>query len=324
MGVNSVYEIPDNRNAGLDERGQRRYTKVFRVEADSMLSGPGEAISYIPVRRFDPYEESGGYVDRGALADTVDASMEAPGESLDWLVTVTYSSRFWDEVERAEQSGGVGEVGETPPNPTSGSSGGGGEPSDSASPVNPLLRPPVKRWGAVKDSRVMEFDRDPDVAGGVAMVNTVGDRFDPPYMRPETHLTLSIDKNQLEFDAPTISEFYDCTNLTDMFGFGPGTVKFEHATAVSQYENGFSYWSATYEFTIRPEGWDLEILNVGYFELVDDVKVPITINGVPVQTPQPLNSDGTRLTKTQIDNGEFVYLNRKPFPKADLSILGVE
>lgn len=324
MGVNSVYEIPDSRNAGLDERGQRRYTRVFRVETDTMLSGPGEAISYIPVRRFDPYEESGGYADRGALADTVDAVMEAPGETLDWIVTVNYSSRFWDEVQRAEQSGGVGSTGEVPPNPTSGSSGGGGEPSDSASPINPLLRPPVKRWGTMKESRVMEFDQDPDVEGGVAMTNTVGDRFDPPYMRPETILTLSIEKNQLEYDAATIIEFYDCTNLTEMFGFASGWVKFESSTAVSQYENGFTYWSVTYEFAIRRNGWDQEILNVGYFELVDGVKVPITINGVPVQTPQPLKLDGSRLSEAEIAAGDFVYLNRKPFGKADLSILGVE
>lgn len=325
----SIDEISQGADVDVDDRGERKYHRVFRLTYDGPTTGPAKAIIDQLVKRYDVYEEPSGFIDEGALAISATAQAEDPDTSYNWLATVFYSSRWWDEVAQAIQSGGVGTTG-PPPSPSS----GGSSPEDN-SPANPLARPPKYRWGWVSEREVMERDYDPDTIGGTGnpMVHTNGVPFDPPLETERKLLTLTIERNTLNYDPVFALTFYDHVNLYDVTigerTFSPGTVKCEYWTAESQGpENRITYWAETLQFTIKRgrlipndvdgkrAGWLRVTLNAGLQELRGGKLKDIIRQGHPVSIPWPLKLNGEALPEGYATT-DLIYRTFVEFPPTD-------
>ncbi|WP_254509892.1 hypothetical protein [Anatilimnocola floriformis] len=122
MSIVSVREVGGGREGSVNEKGERRYTRVFQVITDSALDGPllvrtapgipGRGNIYATATEFDP----------GAKVKTITPSQSDNPKI--WEVRVEYDSVTEDE------------------------------------PENPLERPPEVSWSAAPYSRVAWKDND--------------------------------------------------------------------------------------------------------------------------------------------------------------------
>src|SRR5262245_59198801 len=188
----SITEISQGADVDVGTQGERKYHRVFRLEYDGPTTGPAKAIIDQLVKRYDIYQEPSGFVDEAALAISATGAAEDPDTSYNWLVTVYYSSRWWDEIARNQQSGGSGTAGKPPHG-----GGGGNEKPDDNSPANPLARPWKYRYTRIDQREAMEYDFDPDSPGGRGFLIglTNGKPYDPPLETERGLRVITIERN---------------------------------------------------------------------------------------------------------------------------------
>lgn len=129
---------------------------------------------------------------------------------------------------------------------------------------NPLNRPAVLSWGSAQFQRVAWKDID-----GNAILNSAGQYFDPPPEVDDSRPTLTVTRNEASFNPALKIDYEDAVNTDPFMGFAVGQAKVASINANSQFENGLSFWSVTYEFHFRREGWILAPLDQGRYELWD-------------------------------------------------------
>lgn len=331
-----ITEVSQGRDAADNVTGERRYTRVFRVRYDIATPGPAQAIRDQLVKRYDSYVEPGGFADLQALATDGGSSPEDGENNFSHLVTIKYTTRWWDEAARGIQSGGIGATGPKP-------GGGGGEP-DPTSPANPLARPPIYSWSFTTLSKVFDHDYDPAWNDGsgrtVNMVN--GRSYDPPLMTERKLLTCTVERNTISFNPHDADAMNDTVNADD-FRLGgrtwiAETVKCEHWTAKSEYENGIGFWAEHIVFIInrgvvltnsdlganQPTKWRRAMLQADTHELVGGKLKPIIPKGGhPIDRPWPLKTTGDAHPLTSaVAEADLYYRCFVEFPPKPFSVFG--
>lgn len=320
-------ELLQSSKVTAGKKGETTGERIFRVEYDDLLGAGIDAVLRTSIHRGDPFVDKAGRVDYRLLTDGVGSAAEDPDSSLAWLVTFSYSSDWWDAVERGLGSGGVGKT--TSP-PTSQS--GGGSPSEENSPLNPINRPWVIRVDTVAgDKEAMRFDRRFPT---VPVVNSAGDRLTPT---PELEHTITVWTIERNVPLPTIFQAKRWEALKNTVNDLPfldrprGTVKCAGVNWSSEIENGFPYAKQICVFEIkRPPGppypvianqgaaftadesitWQLIVLDVGFNDInavtgkMQAILDPTTGHNIE----RPLDGAGHRLTQAQINAGSYKFL----------------
>lgn len=307
MAITLVTEIMEARQASADRKGTRSYTRRWRVHSDTPLDGPLTACLAVPVLRFDPYAEPGGLVDFGALAEDIVGVPQSPDDHYRWIVTIRYSSAWWDIFARDSAK----------PSKPHGSPQNNNSDKDSL--INPLNRPPRVSYGMSFGDRYLEqdFSNPPK-----ALSNSAHDKFDPPYMIPEAYPTITVERNEPFFDLDK-QVFYSLTINTKTFlNQEPYTVLCYQITGSNEYENGFVYAKVVYEFRIRRKTWKLQALDQGlaYIDPINGDKRAV-IDGFGSGYSQPIPLDGTGFPLAI--GADPVYLEFQVYDQQDLNELKI-
>jgi len=168
---------------------------------------------------------------------------------------------------------------------------------------NPLVRPDIWRWstGGLQVPALYYFD------GTVvnALVNSAGDFFEGATTDIST-LQASITSNRATFDYALATALTNTVNSDAFLGSAIHTWKCSGISGTPQVEvvNDIEtrYWQIETTLEYRPDGWPLQLPDVGwnYLDGSDKkrvvVKMPGTNEEVASSNPQPLNTDGTLKT----------------------------
>jgi hypothetical protein len=289
------------RTGNLDDTRNREYVQVFRVLVTSSLDGPEVAGSAIGIPRiWTPYIPPSGRMDLGSWCRQVTAN---PTESdYVWEVTCRYSSKLEKGDRRPDQQN-----------------------------ENPTLRPIEVEISMERVATPFEFDRL-----GFAVVNSAGEKFDPPVMTDIKYRVIRISKNQPPtFDHNRILNYVDSINSDKWMGYNRGEVKCADIRESLQWEGSFPFWRVTYVFHARQAripkncrwgnkkdfigkkvelSWSEFILDRGYRELyesspgVKKLRPIANPDGIGVvSTPALLNGEGVAILqpmakRTEIEN----------------------
>lgn len=262
MAIVSADEIWEARSSSKSKDGVRKYSRAWRVITDDMDDDALAVQLADGIPRIRDVYSAGDSVDLGALVEDVSAK-QSDGPFI-WLVDVQYSTQQLEEGEEDE---------------------------------NPLARPATLNWGNESDSAVMTVDKR-----GVDVLTSAGEPFDPGLSQPRTVITLTIEKNEDNYDPQEAVDYQDSINSDTWFGFAPGFVQLKSITASSQFEGEFAYYKKSYSFRMHKRGFQPRILDRGFTYLDDDGQImPFEFEGHPPSTPQLLNGLGGPLAKTGDD-----------------------
>ena len=175
--------------------------------------------------------------------------------------------------------------------------------SESDLDPNPLARADIWRWstGGLAVPALYYYD-----SGTLtALVNSAQDFFEGATTDIST-LQASISANRATFDYSLAQAVTNSVNSDTYLGGAAHTWKCSGISGqpavevVNEVEIRFWHIETTLEF--RPDGWDLQLPDVGWNYLDGSVKKrayvidPDTGDKVPSSNPQPLNTDGTLKT----------------------------
>lgn len=288
----STTELWDKRRASIDEKAVRAYTRCFRVIMDNALDGSRAARESPGIPRIGEfYVDGSGGIDIGARCRTVTAEQEQD-YPLTWSVTAEYGSGMSDGAARGGSGGGSGGPG----------SGSGQDPAQVKE--NPLERPAEISWNVVDFKRPVTRadlldDNDNVTSSNIPIRNSAGAAYDPPAEIDDSRLELTVVRNELTYDFNLAADYQNATNADEFLGLPTGWVRCQGITGQSKFENNYYFWVVTYKFQIRKEGWILEILDAGTYELDGDGNPSVFLDsatGHTVGEPLPLDGEGARLT----------------------------
>lgn len=345
MGFVAVDKIFDERMFSADERGVRTYRQVWRVQTDTATYEPGtiSAATGLP-RRYRSYYENSGYIDEMALAMEMEIRPQEEENPFVWLVTVTYSTRIWEDILRAIASGGTGNA--TRPGDS------GGDNQNSNDPFNPLNRPWTKRWSNTRAARPLRYD-----IKGNGIRNSATDLLDPLPEFPERIGVLTITRAEVMFDDKKMffgrilpdgfwgtPPLLNSVNSDYFLGYDPGFVLFDDCQCEYKFENSYYFADVSYSFLICPphynadgafddpdnvdltgaeyaerNGWnyrDGRFLDAGFNALVGGQLTPILRkDGQRATVPALLDGAGAELA-TNADEKYVSYVLYRPTPFA--------
>ena len=177
---------------------------------------------------------------------------------------------------------------------------------------NPLHQPPTYSWSYQEATEPYFIDESTNGADGkgVPVVNSVGDAFEQFMQRESGTLTITVGRNEANYDAASDDQYGHTVNkfpvTLDGTTYDTGTLKLSPISAVKSSKKvrtgeTIVYYAKTYIFKARHEGWHDAPLDVGYNTSVGDKTknnqsiVPIVdANGLPLKTPWPLNGAGKK------------------------------
>lgn len=269
MALVNVTEDFQNRAGSWTVNDGRKYTRIFRVQTNSLYDGPNLAIASVGINRGDQYLPNGNEFefDLKAYANSLSAS---PDEDLWWTVTVEYgpySSLF-----------------------------AGGGPTQ-----NPLLMPIDVSW-TLRDHEVVA---DIDIYGN-PIQNTAGDPFDPPIIDDDPRPTMTVVRNEAVFNYSLFAQYRRAIN-SDMFaGYNPLQSRVVNISPKSIFHQDVGwYYQTTYEFEFNPpfspysnvNGYRRTVLNQGIraISAVSGRKYHVTFRGIPATEPVLLRQSGGEL-----------------------------
>ena len=291
MGIVSVKEAPDRRSATMDEKGVRKYSRMFRVVTDSplvdsqtVLNAPG-----LP-SLFDSYSTDTGF-DSDALLKNGEAREMADNPFL-WEVDLHYSSDATDPTQGVE------------------------EPTDRPALykwTNEIVRIPA---GAFTDGEDLNGDK---------IQNSAGAPFDPPAEMEIAHRVLTITRNEEDFD-PTVEDAYAFTTNEDEFmGYDAGQARMEPIEAEEAFEGAVRFWKKTYviKFKTPPFDWQFRPLDQSLVEPDGSggLKAIIDKNGSAVSTPVLFDGAGSKIDPLTEDP---FYFDFQLYEEKDWSPLNLE
>lgn len=281
MAIVSVNEVWMGRQGEIAEKGERTYSRAFRVITSGTTIEAAEVLlaTGIP-RRYDVYASQNGDIDTTAYCHRVSARQE--DDPVVWMVEAQYSTKVEQE-DKADE--------------------------------HPLQRAAEIEWGSNKFTRPLERAND-----GSPVRNSAGDAFDPPPEIEDVRLTLKIARNQVDFSPDVIVIYEGAVNDDLWFGFLPGEVRCTGIGAKSAHEKGISFWQVTYSFEMRINflsrdntAWAFKILDQGFTEVVSGERKRILDKfGAPVQNAAMLDGAGAKLAigGTPVFRTFYAYANQ--------------
>lgn len=300
MAVTAVTEKPDSPTATFTSDGKRSYTRVFYVTSDDQNDGPFVIRSSSLVVQPGDYYAFGRERDTGAFANSITPKRngELPTE---WELTANYES------EEASTE-------------------------DDTQVDNPLNEPVQLSFSAGFFPQVLEQDAD-----NKPVLNTLGRPFDPPIETDQHYLIMRIVQNTPFYNAFDMAGFVNTVNAERFLGIPAGLVKCVDVQGTKQFKgtvdpNIYVYWQRTFEFHIREIGWDLFILNRGFYAWIDAEKPALGVkkivdgDGKPVVEPALLSEAGEHITEEALKFlGAVPHYERfKPYKARSYITLGLE
>ena len=165
---------------------------------------------------------------------------------------------------------------------------------------NPLARPDIWKWttGGLTVPALYYYDGNTLKP----LQNSANDFFEGATCDIST-LQASISGNRPTFDYGLAQAVTNSVNQDTYLGGTPGTWKCSGISGQPQVEVvdeiEIRFWQVEVSLEFRPDGWNLQLPNVGwnYLEGNDKKRVwvrdPDTNERVPASNPQPLNANGT-------------------------------
>lgn len=182
---------------------------------------------------------------------------------------------------------------------------------------NPLLRPTQISGSFQEYMKLLEKDRD-----GNPVVNAAKDKFDPPIELPDGRPHLTMVRNEITYDmAYFANNFYNFINSTAWYGGSAGKWRCVNVGGTGPHiENDVVFYTVTYEFQFRKEGWQPSILNRGK---KDKNGNPCVDNhGNETDEPQLLKSSGLQVS-FPIQSSDENYIDVNGFFETDFNALGL-
>lgn len=183
---------------------------------------------------------------------------------------------------------------------------------------NPLNDPAEITWSDEQFQRPLVKDRN-----GKKVVNKAGDWFDPPYMIDDSRLVATVVKNVAAVPAFILT--YRNVINSDPFNLdgipvAAGCAKIK-AIQVSKWQerNNIRYRTLTMPISLNADGWKVELLNLGLYQLVGGARKPCVVEGKCVSNPVPLDINGVQIANPTIDN--VVTLEFDAYGQAPFSVL---
>ncbi len=170
---------------------------------------------------------------------------------------------------------------------------------------DPIVRVPEIEWGTVGCTAVAEWD-----INNLPIVNTAGQKYDPPIEYETNRMQLSIARFYEHYDAAEAQEYANAINTDIFFGAPPFTAKVKEIHARPVLESGLFLWYVSWVFHFRFEGyykffgvweytgWIKRVLSCGFMEIDSGGNLVNSkdANGDEVAEPILLNSTGHRTT----------------------------
>lgn len=169
---------------------------------------------------------------------------------------------------------------------------------------NPLARPDIWRWttGGLQVPALYYYDDNDELK---PLTNSANDFFEGATADIST-LQASISSNRPTFDYGLATLVTNTVNSDNFLNSDPYTWKCSGISGTPQVEvvneAELRYWQIEVTLEYRPDGWPLQLPDVGWNYLDGSTKKrayvtdPDTSEKVPASNPQPLNTNGTLKT----------------------------
>lgn len=242
---------------------KRTYQSVYVVETDSQYTGPVAVAAAVPVLLGSQWQYPvGSAVSPTEFDDFAYCQqVDCRQDSEDgrqWEVTCSYGP--WDPTQW---------------------------------PESPLDQPPRVQWSSVQWTEPLLEDNQ-----GNAVVNSAGDRYDPPLERDRSRMVLTVSRNEPSFDPSTAELYTDAVNTDSFYQYDPGQCKVAKIAGERLFDNTIGwYWQVDYEVHTHPEGWTKKTLDCGFNQVVGGVKKAIQVDGKAAQDAQLLDGGGLALAQ---------------------------
>lgn len=296
-----------SREGELDEHAQRRYMETWYVETDDPLDGPQVVGDAPGVPRLFAYYVNGNDRDLGSRLKRIRPRRMA-GETMKWEVELEYDSMLHRE--------GEGER-------------------------DPMLRPPTVRWATSAYQAVATHD-----IFGKPLLNSAKDEFDPPAMKDDSRLSLTITRNESNFVVALGFSYIDCVNSDPFFVGAPGEAKMISVESDLISENAITFWKTTYQIhfrrTITSPGatilnpqtgnvvtnikpWNITVLDVGFNEVAAGGAKNRILMTDKTRCVQPIRLDGsgTHLSPFDAPHSASWYLSYQVYAEKPFAALGL-
>lgn len=301
MAYTLIKETAEGRSAGVDQKYQRTYARVFIVRTSSSSYGAAYAASHPSLPRvFSRHPD-----DSIAFCTGLDVSQDG-NDPQQWRITANYAYYEADAAVDTQQKGQ--------------------DPADRVE--NPLSRPRDYGISTSSYNFATQYACNTSTnAYTVPIVNSAGDPFLPSAEVIKGAATITVGLNSTVSPSATwiaaIGALNASTYTVGPYVIGAGLAKLDSVNATKTFENAVSYWRWSLSFSYRPSGWAYVVMDAGKRRKVGGVSPPITItvNGVPVSSPVPLTGAGRPMTQTQIDAGSYTYLTFHIYPRVSFPSL---
>lgn len=279
---------------GIGRGAERTFTTVYQVQTDDKNDGPITARDAAGVPAWLSTFTYGNDADVGAVLYDKRAK----------LMNAEESYKFWDVTCRY----GTGSIADT------------GRESDQFVD-NPIDL--ATRWSGTYIQMQRPYDQD---NSDNAIKNSAGDPFvDPPAVGDDSRMGITVLKNFSALNLSLWSTYPDAVNNAVWWGLGVRTIKVQRIAWTEEFYEGVPYYPVTFEFHIKFDTWDFELLNAGYRQKTAGGKAERILDerGLPVSHPWPLTAGGAALTQAQIDSDSETYETFRVYSELDFSLLGL-
>lgn len=279
MAYTLFVEVAEGRQATVDSKYNRTYTRVFLIRTDSPTYGPYYAGSHpsLPLI-FSAYPD-----DANAFCVSLSPAQDQNDPRL-WRVTAQYAYNTDMVAVNSAPSG----------NPAVDTQQQGQPPASRVE--NPLSRPRDYSISTNAYPWAIEQDRF-----GNPLQNSAGDPFIPVPEIQKGGATITVGLNSTSSPSAAWINAIGYLNASSYtvgpYVIGAGLAKLNGVSASLAYENGVSYWRWQLTFEYRPDGWAWVVANKGKRQVnINDPTGPLieimSKAGGVVSNPVYLNASG--------------------------------
>jgi hypothetical protein len=279
MAYTLFTEVAEGRQATVDSKYNRTYTRVFLIRTDSPTYGPYYAGSHpsLPLI-FSAYPD-----DANAFCVSLSPAQDQNDPRL-WRVTAQYAYNTDMAAVNSAPSG----------NPAVDTQQQGQPPASRVE--NPLSRPRDYSISTNAYPWAIEQDRF-----GNPLQNSAGDPFIPVPEIQKGGATITVGLNSTSSPSAAwigaIGYLNASSYTVGPYVIGAGLAKLNGVSASLAYENGVSYWRWQLTFEYRPDGWAWVVANKGKRQVnINDPTGPLieimSKAGGVVSNPVYLNASG--------------------------------
>jgi hypothetical protein len=300
MAVVQITESPEGRSFAMryqNRRIVRVYERTYDVFTNYDGTGQLEVATTLGLPRLGDFYLTPSETDTGAFVNEVRPEQDGD-DPYHWKVRVSYSSDVEPDLTTDGKS-------DSPANAKG----------------NPLLRPAVVSYATRVRKAILEWDYH---FPNRPIINSAGERFDPPIEVDAFNTLMTIQRNTIAFDPSRVGRLKGCVNSKPWNGVPVRCAKINDWVADQREEDGLVYFTNRIEVEVQyplagaptdkngklltKGGWDMLVLNRGTLYLTGDgnyTPVRRDENALSFTDPVLLDEKGLRLPKTVVTSGLF-------------------